>query len=273
MVRNSQMRLSVLTSLAENTNKSTSFDTFRGGDLESPFKEEVYQRLADSFGTENLIPQLQFAGFRIDIVYDSKILGVPKIAIECDGAKYHSSREAYLYDRHRQKILENHGFVFHRIWSTNWWRNAGRESSRLIHFIKDTVTTHSKLDKVTKASFINAFTDDIVIIEDYVSQTSFFEIEKDNETIQTIEKVTPIQTKIFTDEVKLNSKIQVKYVNNGKDINVQIVSTENNKADNSGVQKIYYKSPLAVSLIGHYIGDIVKIGNLDNFVEILKITN
>ena len=119
-----------------------------------------------------------------------------------------------------------------------------------------------------------AFTDDIVIIEDYVSQTSFIDVEKDNETIQAIEKVAPVQSKIFTEEVKLNSKVQVKYVNNGKDINVQLVSTENNKNDNaSSIQKVYYKSPLASSLLGHTVGDIVKIGNLDNFVEIIKITN
>jgi hypothetical protein len=67
---------------------------FIGGDLESPFEEEVYQSLAENLGTEKLIPQLQFAGFRIDIVYDPKIIGVPKIAIECDGAKYHSSQRS-----------------------------------------------------------------------------------------------------------------------------------------------------------------------------------
>ena len=270
---NNDLRLSVLTTLSENTTKSASFDSFRGGDLESPFEEEVYQSLADHLGTEKLIPQLQFAGFRIDIVYDPKVIGVPKVAIECDGAKYHSSREAYLYDRHRQKILENHGFVFHRIWSTNWWRNSSRETSKLVDFIKQIEsTTISNYKDHSHTAF--AFTDDIVIIEEYVSQTSFIDVEKDNETIQAIEKVTPVQTKISTVVVKLNSKVEVKYMNNGKDINVQLVSTENNKYDNSnGIQKIYYKSPLAVSLIGHTIGDIVKIGNLDNFVEILKITN
>ena len=63
-----------------------------------------------------------------------------------------------------------------------------------------------------------AFTDDIEIIEEYVLQTSFIDIEKDNEIIQAIEKVKPDQTKIFTDEVKINSKVKVKYMNNGKDI-------------------------------------------------------
>jgi hypothetical protein len=69
---NNDSRLSVLTTLAENTTKSAGFDSFKGGDLESPFEEEVYQSLADHLGTEKLIPQLQFAGFRIDIVYDPK---------------------------------------------------------------------------------------------------------------------------------------------------------------------------------------------------------
>ena len=270
---NNDMRLSVLTTLAENTTKSAGFDSFKGGDLESPFEEEVYQSLADHLGTEKLIPQLQFAGFRIDIVYDPKVVGVPKVAIECDGAKYHSSREAYLYDRHRQKILENHGFVFHRIWSTNWWRNSSRETTKLVEFIKQIeTTTNSNYKDYSNTAF--AFTDDIVIIEDYVSQISFIDVEKDKETIQVIEKVAPLQTKIFTDEVKLDSKVQVKYVNNGKDISIHIVSTENNKNDKpNGIQKVYYKSPLAHSLLGQTVGDIVKIGDLDNFVEILKITN
>ncbi len=267
------LRLSVLTSLAENTPKSAGIDIFKGEGLESPFEEEVYQCLADHLGTEKLIPQLQFAGFRIDIVYDPKLVGVPKIAIECDGAKYHSSREAYLYDSHRQKILEAHGFVFHRIWSTNWWRNSSRETTKLLDFIKH-IESSSIPNYKDHSHTAFAFTDDIVIIEDYVSQTSFIDVEKDNETIQGIEKVAPVQTKIFTEEVKLNSKVQVKYMNNGKDIHVQLVTTEKNTNENSsGIQKIYYKSPLANSLLGHTVGDIVKIGNLDNFVEIIKITN
>ncbi len=270
---NNDLRLSVLTTLAENSTKSTGFDSSKGGGLESPFEEEVYQSLAEHLGTEKLIPQLQFAGFRIDIVYDPKVVGVPKVAIECDGAKYHSSREAYLHDRHRQKILENHGFVFHRIWSTNWWRNSSRETTKLVDFIKQIEsTTNPNYKDHSHTAF--AFTDDIVIIEDYVSQTSFIDIEKDNETIQAIEKVAPVQTKIFTDEVKINSKVQVKYVNNGRDISIHIVSTENNKNDKSdGFQKVYYKVPLAHSLLGQTVGDIVKVGELDNFVEILKITN
>jgi very-short-patch-repair endonuclease len=268
---NNDLRLSILTTLAENTAKSASYDSERG-DLESPFEEEVYERLVNHLGAEKLIPQMQFAGFRIDIVYDPKVVGVPKVAIECDGAKYHSSREAYLHDRHRQKILENHGFVFHRIWSTNWWRNSSRETTKLVDFVKGIEsTTIPNYTDYSQTS--NAFTDNVIIIRDYVSKTSFIDFEKDNGTIQAIERVAPIQTEALTDKVELNSKVQVKYMNSGKYLNVQLVQTENNKQDNSGLQRIYYKSPLGVSLIGHAIGDIVKIGNLDNFVEIIKIEN
>jgi len=37
------------------------------------------------------------------------------------------------------------------------------------------------------------------------------------------------------------------------------------------IQKIHYKSPLGESLLGHTVGEIVKVGSLDNYVEILSI--
>src|SRR5439155_9964548 len=103
-----------------------------------------------------------------------------------------------------------------------------RETAKVVDFIKQ-IESATNLNYKDHSHTALAFTDDIVIIEDYVSQTSFIDTEKDNETIQAIEKVTPVPTKIFTEEVKLNSKVQVKYMNNGKDMNVQLVSTENNK--------------------------------------------
>jgi very-short-patch-repair endonuclease len=150
-------RIAVLTALSENTAQPVKKDL--DGETESPFEEEVYQELATAFGHDNLILQHQFGGFRIDLVFDHKISGVPKIAIECDGAKYHSSQEAYLYDRHRQKILEDYGFVFHRIWSTNWWRNPKREVEKLINFI-ESVKNENVRTRPNQNDLIIAFTDD-----------------------------------------------------------------------------------------------------------------
>jgi len=45
------------------------------------------------------------------------------LAIECDGATYHSSRSARDRDRLRQEQLERHGWRFHRIWSAEWFHD------------------------------------------------------------------------------------------------------------------------------------------------------
>lgn len=269
---NNDSRIGVLTALSENSTKSTSFNVGSFGELESPFEEEVYQRLVDEVDESKLIPQMKVSEFRIDIVYDPKIAGVPKIAIECDGAKYHSSREAYLHDRHRQKILESHGFVFHRIWSTNWWRNPQKESKRLIEFIKTVESRNDyNLNDDSKTSF--AFTDEFQIVENYVAQTTTIDTDNEVATIKTIEKKEEKQAKLFKDEIILGTKVKVKYMNNGKDIKVHIVETANKNELSNGIQKISMKSPLAVSILGHTVGDIVKVGNLDNYVEILEINN
>jgi superfamily I DNA and/or RNA helicase/transcription elongation GreA/GreB family factor/very-short-patch-repair endonuclease len=266
-----EQRLSILNTLAENTTQSSSVEILNA-DLESPFEEEVYQALTDHFDESKIIPQLQFAGFRIDLVYDSKIVGIPKIAIECDGAAYHSSQEAYLYDKHRQNILEGHGFVFHRIWSTNWWRNPKRETNKLVKFIKSIENSSPSIFE-DKSKTRLAFTDDIKIGNTELHKVSP-EIQK--ELKETIEAITEEekQTELFKDAVKIDSKVKVKYLNNGKDIKVQIVEKEINKTEKSnGIQKINIKMPLAIALLGKSVGETVKIGNLDNYVEILEIVN
>lgn len=269
---NNDSRIGILTALSENSTKSTSFSVGSFGELESPFEEEVYQRLVDEVDESKLIPQMKVSEFRIDIVYDPKISGVPKIAIECDGAKYHSSREAYLHDRHRQKILESHGFVFHRIWSTNWWRNPQKETKRLIEFIRSVESRNDyNLADHSKTSF--AFTDEFQMVENYVAQTTIIDTENEIATIKSIEKKQDKQAKLFKDEISLGSKVTVKYMNNGKDIKVHIVEIANKNEITNGIQKISLKSPLATSILGHTVGDIVKVGNLDNFVEIIEVKN
>lgn len=48
------------------------------------------------------------------------------LAIECDGASYHSSETARDRDRLRQEQLERLGWRFHRIWSSGWFHNKER---------------------------------------------------------------------------------------------------------------------------------------------------
>lgn len=268
--QDNESRLSVLNTLAENSSKKTSIDNFNS-DLESPFEEEVYEALTEHFDEEKIIPQLQFAGFRIDLVYDTKKVGIPKIAIECDGAEYHSSQEAYLHDRHRQKILERHGFVFHRIWSTNWWRNPKKETQKLVEFIKGIENSNPSIFE-DKSKTGLAFTDNIKIIEQEIANVSP-ELKKDlKESIEAISKKREVQTELFKEVIGLNDKVKVKYLNIDKDLRVQLVEQTSNKPEKSnGIQKINIKSPLGVALKGKSVGDTVKIGNLDKYVRILEI--
>lgn len=200
-----EARISVLNTLVENSTKSTTIDNLNE-DLESPFEEEVYEALTEHFDESNIIPQLQFAGFRIDMVYDTKHIGLPKIAIECDGASYHSSQEAYLHDIHRQKILEGHGFVFHRIWSTNWWRNPQKETRKLVDFIKSIENSSPSIfEDKSKTSL--AFTDNITIIENELSKVSP-SLQKDlKETIEAVSNKEDTQTELFKATIDINSKI------------------------------------------------------------------
>lgn len=72
----------------------------------------------------NCEPQLGVAGFFLDIaVKNPSKPGHFMLAIECDGATYHSAKSARDRDRLRQEILENLGWEIHRIWSTDWFQN------------------------------------------------------------------------------------------------------------------------------------------------------
>ena len=65
-------------------------------------------------------------------VKDPEFPGRYVIAIECDGASYHSSRSARDRDRLRQGVLESLGWRFHRIWSTDWFRDSRQEVERAV---------------------------------------------------------------------------------------------------------------------------------------------
>ena len=68
------------------------------------------------------------------------------LAIECDGATYHSSKNARDRDRLRQEILERMGWKFYRIWSTDWFRNKSVEQLRLLEAAADAVKNPTKAE-------------------------------------------------------------------------------------------------------------------------------
>jgi very-short-patch-repair endonuclease len=102
---------------------------------ESVFEEEVLERLLRFVPASKIITQFQLGGFRLDIVVLNEA-SEPAVVIECDGKAYHSSKVAYRYDLHRQRILERHGLKVYRVWSTNWWRDQEREVQQLKRYLE-----------------------------------------------------------------------------------------------------------------------------------------
>jgi very-short-patch-repair endonuclease len=85
-------------------------------------------------------PQFGASRYRIDLVaMHPEKLGRPVLAIECDGASYHSSPTARDRDRLRQAHLQRLGWRFHRIWSTDWFYHREQEIARAISAYKEAV--------------------------------------------------------------------------------------------------------------------------------------
>ncbi|CAM3868517.1 DUF3320 domain-containing protein [Nocardiopsis rhodophaea] len=105
---------------------------------ESPFEEEVLRSIR-SWGYEAQ-PQVGAAEYRIDIgVRHPERPGAYVLAVECDGAMYHSSKTARDRDRLRQDVLERLGWRIHRIWGPAWYRDRPAQEARLRKAIAEAI--------------------------------------------------------------------------------------------------------------------------------------
>ena len=106
-----------------------------GKDFDSPFEEEV-SRAVQRLGHE-VEPQVGIAGFFVDLaIVDPEVPGRYLLGIECDGAAYHSARSARDRDRLRQQVLEDHGWIIHRVWSTDWFHRPEEQLRKIVAAIE-----------------------------------------------------------------------------------------------------------------------------------------
>ena len=95
------------------------------------FELDVLHRLQDK-GIP-MTSQYGVAGYRIDFACGHPDQpGRMVMAIEADGASYHSGHTARERDRLRQEALESRGWRFHRIWSTDWFKNRDKEVNKAV---------------------------------------------------------------------------------------------------------------------------------------------
>jgi very-short-patch-repair endonuclease len=92
----------------------------------NPFEIDVRDKL-NAAGIP-LVAQYGVSGYWIDFAAQHpQEPGRMVLAIEADGASYHSGKTARDRDRLRQQHLENLGWTFHRIWSTEWFHRHEAE--------------------------------------------------------------------------------------------------------------------------------------------------
>ncbi|WP_253380939.1 DUF3320 domain-containing protein [unidentified bacterial endosymbiont] len=126
-----------------------SMSTPSGRPMDSVFEEQVASAL-QARGYQ-VHPQVGIAGFFIDLaIADPELPGRYLLGIECDGSAYHSSRSARERDRLRQAVLEDHGWIIHRIWSTDWFQRPEEQLQRVINAIDN-----AKIELNSRAEYLS----------------------------------------------------------------------------------------------------------------------
>ncbi len=95
-----------------------------------------------------VVAQYGVSGYRIDFACaHPDEPGRMVLAVEADGASYHSSATARDRDRLRQQVLEDKGWQFHRIWSTEWFRNREAELDKVEQAWKNAVAASAYFEE------------------------------------------------------------------------------------------------------------------------------
>ena len=194
------------------------------------------------------VPQVGVAGYFIDIGVKHPswphgfILGV-----EFDGASYHSSRSARDRDRLRQEVLENLGWHFHRIWSTDWFNDPLREAVRL----KDAITQRlddlkEQANKVTSTSPVA-----LMAADSATKEEEDFGEEPDDEQMGDLDEDYG-----FGVEVGAGDTVQFRYLSDPDKV-LKVTLDELINDPSKGIVGIF--EPLGEALLGTEEGDEIDV--------------
>jgi very-short-patch-repair endonuclease len=101
-----------------------------GRATESPFEDAVKAALEGKGWVVH--PQVGVSAFRVDLgIVHPDAPGRYLAGVECDGATYHRSATARDRDRLRELVLTDLGWTIRRVWSTDWWHDAGSALDKL----------------------------------------------------------------------------------------------------------------------------------------------
>ena len=115
----------------------------------NPFELDIKRKMESA----GLVVTTQFGvgNYRLDfVIHDPENPERYLLAVEADGASYHSGHTARERDRLRQMALEDRGWLFHRIWSTDWFRDPDGEIEKLLIAVRERRGSFQKLTDVIR---------------------------------------------------------------------------------------------------------------------------
>lgn len=125
----------------------------------SPFEQQLHQAVVSlGYPVEQRVGS---QGFYLDLaIKNPEDKEQYILAIEGDGASYQQAASVRDRDRLRASILDGLGWRQHRVWSTDWYRNASSETERIREAIEDALKQQAHLDEQIQTK---EFVDDIVV--------------------------------------------------------------------------------------------------------------
>ncbi len=234
---------------------------------DSDFEEYVIEQIeAMGFIAES---QVGVAGYFIDIGVKHPdwphgfILGV-----ECDGASYHSSKSARDRDRLRQEVLEGLGWVFHRIWSTDWFNSPSKESDRLRQVLTEL------LDSKQKAGTPRTVADQTnEAFQEIVTPLINRELDFGNRERRFTEADTDTETETLNNDqdiIQVGDTIKIQYLGSDEQEKTFTISNANREPRDG---EIKHSSPIAEAILGLEIDEEASflIGQRRTTVRVLEI--
>jgi very-short-patch-repair endonuclease len=97
---------------------------------QSEFEKDVIRSLIKMDPSLRIRTQVEAIGYSIDIVVED--IHGHRLAVECDGDRWHTSNSQIQSDLYRQRTLENIGWRFYRFLSSEWYGSPEHHTNRIL---------------------------------------------------------------------------------------------------------------------------------------------
>ena len=253
---------------------------FDRGLPDSPFEEHVIAAV-ESLGFE-AVPQVGVSNYYIDIGVKHPDYSFGYICgIECDGATYHSSKNARDRDRLREEVLQRLGWDLHRIWSTDWFRDPYGERESLDIYLqaalRDKVANMPEVVEPAPNELEEEPLETPPLAGPSEQVSEYRQGEEDETTFEPPAAASEASTELVGPVVGVGSKVRVRYLDGpraGLESNFWLTDlTEDQHSEMPGYTSLRWKAPLCKAIVGTAKGDLVsyELQNAEIGVEILEV--